>query len=70
MVRPEHRPLKVTELVEYEERMVAGEPKVAVEGRAFLLTKGRAVGTVHVKHEGLEPCPLISPVDPKTGEVR
>ena len=65
-----HRPLQVTELVEYEERMVAGEPKVAVEGRAFLLTKGRAVEAVHVENQILEGRALIDPVDPMTGEVR
>ena len=64
-----HRPLQLTELLEHKERMVSGEPIVAVEDSAFLLAKGRTVGTVHAKHEGLEPCLLIRPVDQKAGET-
>ena len=64
-----HRPLQLTELLEHKERMVSGEPIVAVEDSAFLLAKGRTVGTVHAKHEGLEPCLLIRPVNPKAGET-
>ncbi len=69
MARPEYRPLKVTELVEDEEWMVAGAPKVAVKGRAFLLAVCGAVRAVHIEHQPLEPGALMNPVDPMARDV-
>src|SRR5687768_2333129 len=40
---PEHAALEIAELVEQEQRMVAGAAEVAVVGRALLLAVGRAL---------------------------
>ena len=41
---------QVAELVEHEQGMIAGTAEMAVVGRAFLITVGRADRTIHVEH--------------------
>src|SRR4051812_38322139 len=48
---PEHDPLRVTELIEHEQGMVAGAAEVAVEGRALLVAVGLADRAVHVEND-------------------
>ena len=51
--------LQIAELVEHEQRMIAGAAEMAVVGRAFLLAMGRANGAVHVEHDDLQPVPCM-----------
>ena len=63
--------LQIAELVEHEQRMIAGAAEMAVVGRAFLLAMGRANGAVHVEPDDLQPVPCMHSVDPdsrKSGE--
>ncbi len=62
--------LQVAELVEHEQRVIAGAAEVAVVGRAFLLAMGRADGAVHVEHDQLRRLAVVNPVDPLARQVR
>src|SRR4051812_43497266 len=62
-------PFDIAELVEHEERVVAGATKVAIVGAAFLLPVRRAFTRIHVEHDGLRPSPLTHLVDPLTGQI-
>ena len=50
VARPQGAALNIPELVEHEQRMIAGAAKVAVVGAAFLLAVGRAFARIHVEH--------------------
>ena len=62
--------LQVAELVEHEQRMIAGAAEVAVVGRALLLAECRADGTVHVEHHAPRRIVVVNPVDPHPRQVR
>ena len=49
--------------------MVTGAPEVTIVGRSFLLTMGRADGTVHVKDDHLRRVPVMHTVDPLPGKI-
>ena len=66
---PQDAALQVAELVEDEERMVAGAAEVPVPGRALLLAIGRALGTVHVEDDAVWRSPHMHAVDPGAGQV-
>ena len=57
------------ELVEQEKPVVAAAVEMAVPGGLFLITMGRADGTVHVEHDVLQPVAIVEPVDPLTVQV-
>jgi hypothetical protein len=47
----QRRTLQIAELVEHEQRMVAGAGEVTVVGGAFLIAMGRADTRIHVEHD-------------------
>ena len=67
---PQDAALQVAELVEHEQRVVAGAAEVAVPGRALLLAMGRALGAVHVEDDAVRRPALVHPVDPGAGQIR
>src|SRR6478609_11069311 len=69
VARPQRTPLDIAELVEHEERVVAGAGEVAVIRAAFLFAIGRAFARIHVEYDGLRPSPLAHFVDPLTKQI-
>ena len=67
---PQEAALQVAELVEQEQRVVAGAAEVAVPDRAFLLAVGRALGTVHVEDDRAGRLAFVHPVDPGARQIR
>jgi hypothetical protein len=67
----QRRTLQIAELIEHEQRMVAGTGEVAVVGGAFLLAMGRADARIHIEDDGPRRAPARNGVDPlprETGE--
>ena len=62
-------PFQIAELVEHEQRMIAGAGEVAVVGGAFLIAIGRADARVHVEHDAVRRAAAMHPVDPLPGEI-
>ena len=62
-------PFQIAELVEQEQRMVAGAAEVAVVGRALLFAMGRADTAVHVEHDRLRRVAVMHTVDPMPGKI-
>jgi hypothetical protein len=69
VARPQRAALQVAELVEHEERVVAGAAEVAVVGAALLLAVGRALAGVHVEHHDPRRTAAMHGVDPAPGQV-
>jgi hypothetical protein len=61
--------LQVAELIEHEQRVIAGAAEVAVVGCAFLIAVGRAHGTVHVEHDLLRRVAVMNAVYPDARKV-
>jgi hypothetical protein len=66
---PQGAPLDIAELVEHEQRMVAGAAEMAVITAALLLAIGRAFARIHIEHDGLRRSPLVHRVDPLTEQI-
>src|SRR6516165_3276781 len=62
-------PLDIAELVEHEQRVIAGAAEMAVIGAAFLIAVGRALARIHVEHDGLRRSSLVHLVDPLAGKI-
>jgi hypothetical protein len=60
---------QVTELVEDEQRVIAGAAEVAVVGAALLIAVGRAHAGVHVQHDHLDWAAGMHGIDPAPGQV-
>jgi hypothetical protein len=60
---------QIAELVEHEQRMIAGTGEVPVVGRTLLLTVGGADTRIHVKNNHARRLAAMNPVDPSTGEI-
>src|SRR4051794_6206278 len=69
VARSQRAPFDIAELVEHEERVVAGAAKVAIIGTAFLFAIGRAFARIHVEYDGLRPSPPAHFVNPLTGQI-
>jgi hypothetical protein len=67
VARPQGTALEVAELVEHEQRMVAGAAEVTVVGRTLLLAPGRALRAVDVEDDTVRRSALVHPVDPDAG---
>ena len=67
---PKETTLQVAELVEQEERVIAGAAEVAIPVSAFLLAVGRALGTVHVENDAVRRPPFMHLVDPGARQTR
>jgi hypothetical protein len=67
VARPQQAALEIAELVEQEQRVVAGTAEVAVPGRAFLLPERGALRAVHVEDDAVRRPALVHPVDPRAG---
>ena len=65
----ERTPFQIAELVEHEQGMIAGTPKMAVVGRALLVAMGRTGAAVHIKHDHLRRMPLMHSVYPLPGKI-
>ena len=61
---------QIAELVEHEQRMIAGAAEVAVVGGAFLLAIGRADAGIHVQHDALRRTAAVNTVDPSPARDR
>jgi hypothetical protein len=62
--RPQGAPLQIAELVELEQRVIAGAAEMAVVGAPLLLAIGRAFARIHVEHDYPRQAPLVHGVDP------
>ncbi len=51
VARAQCRTLQIAELVEHEQRVVAGAGEVAVVGGAFLIAMGRTDTRIHIEHD-------------------
>src|SRR5207344_2752835 len=60
---------QITELVEQEQRVVAGAGEVAVPNAHLLLALGRTDARIHVEHDSSRRTAAMNDVDPLTGEV-
>src|SRR5689334_3547667 len=69
VARPQDTPFDITELVEHEQRVIAGTSEMAVISAAFLLAVGRAFARIHVEYDGLRPSPPAHLVNPLTGQI-
>jgi hypothetical protein len=69
VARPQAAPFDIAELVEYEQRVIAGAAEMAVVGAAFLLTIGWALARIHVEHNHLRRAPLVHLVNPLAGQI-
>jgi hypothetical protein len=65
---PQGAALQIPELVEDEQRMVAGAAEVAVVGRALLLAVGRALRAVQIEDDAVRRPARVHPVDPGAGQ--
>ena len=61
---------QVAELVEHEQRVVAGSGEVAVAGGAFLIAMGRADAGIHAERNGARRTPAVNAVDPVSSTDR
>src|SRR4051812_23344300 len=69
IARPQCAPFDIAELVEHEQRMIAGTSEMTVIGTAFLFAVGRAFARVHVEYDGLRPSLPAHLVDPLTRQI-
>jgi hypothetical protein len=69
VARPQDAALDIAELVEHEQRVIAGAAEMAVVGAAFLLAVGRALARIHVEHNHPRRSPLVHLVDPPAGQI-
>ena len=60
---------QITELVEHEQRMVAGAGVVAVPDAHLLLAMGRADARIHVEHDASRRTAAMNAVDPLAGKI-
>lgn len=61
--------LQHAEMVQQEARVIAGAVKMPVPGRAFLITMGRAEGTIHVQRDVLQPVMIMKAVNPLAVQI-
>src|SRR6478672_13315633 len=69
IARPQRTPLDIAELVEQEQRMIAGAGKMPVVAAALLLAVSRALARIHVEHDVLRRSPPAYFVDPLAGQI-
>src|SRR3954462_4084792 len=69
VARSQRTPLDIAELVEYEQRVIAGAGEMPVIRATFLFAIGRAFARIHVEYDGLRSSPLAHFVDPPTGQI-
>ena len=58
---------EVTELIEHEQRMIAGAFEVTVSDAHLLLATGRADARIHVKHDTSRRATALDAIDPLAG---
>src|SRR4051812_28301752 len=69
VARSQRTPLDIAELVEHEQRMVAGASEMTVIGTAFLFAISRAFARIHVENDGLRPSPPTHFVNPLSRQI-
>src|SRR6476660_10241676 len=69
VARPQRTPLDIAELVEHEQRMVAGAAEMADVGAAFLFAVSWAFARIHVEHDDPGLTPLVHRVDPLARQI-
>jgi hypothetical protein len=69
VARAQRGALQIAELVEHEQRVVAGAGEVAVVGGAFLITMGRADTGIHVEHDRPQRAAAVNALDPLPGQI-
>ena len=69
VARSQRALFEVAELVEHEQRMVAGAGEVAVVGGAFLFAMGRTDTRIHIENDGPRRAQAMNGVDPLPGET-
>ena len=60
---------QVAELIEHEQRMIAGALVMAIPDAHLLLAMGRADARIHVEHDAAWRPSIVHEVDPLTGQV-
>jgi hypothetical protein len=61
--------LDIAELVEQEQRVIAGAAEMAVVRAAFLFAVGSAFARIHVEHDGSRPTAGMHLVDPLAWQI-
>ena len=61
--------LQIAELVEHEQRMIAGAFVMAVPDAHLLFAMGRADARIHVEHDASRRTAGMNPVDPLAGKI-
>jgi hypothetical protein len=69
VARTQHAAFQIAELIEHEQRMIAGASEVAVVGSAFLIAVGWADTRIHIEHDCPRRSAAMNAVDPPTGEI-
>src|SRR5688500_6982152 len=69
VARSQRTPFDITELVEDEERVVAGAAEMPIIGAAFLFAVGRALARIHVEHDDLRRSPPAYFINPLTRQI-
>ena len=66
---PQQNPFQIAELVEAEQRMVAGASEVPVVGGAFLIPVRRTDGAFQVENQNRNWLPSMNTVYPLAGQI-
>ena len=69
VARAQRRTLQIAELVEHEQRVIAGAGEVAVVGGAFLIAMGRTDTRIHIEHDGRWRAAVTNAVDPPPRQI-
>jgi hypothetical protein len=65
----QNAPLDIAELVEYEQRVIAGAAEMAVVGAAFLVAISRTFARIHVEDDGLRRSLPVHVVEPLARQI-
>jgi hypothetical protein len=66
---PQRASLDIAELIEYEQRVIAGAAEMAIVSTPFLLPVGRDLARIHVKNDHPGRSPLMHLVDPLAEQI-
>ena len=69
VARAQRTAFEVAELVEHEQRMIAGTREMAVVGCTFLFAMGRTDARIHIEHDGRWRAAVTNAVDPPPRQI-
>jgi hypothetical protein len=62
-------PFEITELIEHEQRVIAGAGVVTVPDAVFLLAMRRAHARIHIEHDASRRTTTMDDIDPPAGKI-